>query len=380
MRFTSREPAVGTSMLSLVLILFSGGIPSTLSGQDDSVILALKHRDWRVRLRAVETLGDLGPRAVEPLTTSLRDKNAKVRAKAVTSLSKIVSGGQVEAWLHGDNDQAGQVYRGAVAAFIAARQDKDFDVRFGARLALKALGPRAVEGLSNALRRDDDVTRRDAIESLVEIVEGGKLEDDRAAVAALVVALHDQDFIIRRRAVEALRKVGDAAVEPLMTALRDENFFVREETVRSLASIIEVGLGRVNHQNYDAAIEALIDVLKDKNGDVRRSAADFLGILRSKPVAIALDAVLDATPVDIEVVAGAYYYFIRKGMPGTERLLVEGLNLHGNVSMAQAFLNSGNEVLEDAAHAWAKRNGYGINRIGLPSGHQPILWGGSRVH
>ena len=54
------------------------------------LIEALKGKDWRVRIDAAGTLGDIGDtRAVEPLIEALKDENSIVRSIVEEALGKI---------------------------------------------------------------------------------------------------------------------------------------------------------------------------------------------------------------------------------------------------------------------------------------------------
>ena len=63
---------------------------------------------------------------------------------------------------------------------------------------------------------------------------------------------------------------------------------------------------------------------------------------------------------DLEIVAGAYGFFIRKGEANSEPILIMALNEYGFREMAQDFLNCGNNVLEEAATEWAEKHRYTI--------------------
>ncbi len=67
------------------------------------------------------------------------------------------------------------------------------------------------------------------------------------------------------------------------------------------------------------------------------------------------------------VVAAAYAYFIRKGKPGTDSVLVVALRRHGDKSMAEDFLNSGKAELKRAGRSWAKKHVITSYRVGVPS-------------
>ncbi len=123
---------------------------------------------------------------------------------------------------------------------------------------------RDIKGLIKALgyyKKDDSVKKR-ALEALVKI--GGKDTVDK-----LLVALRDQDHIVRHLVANALGTIGDArAVNGLVDALKDQESFVRMEVASSLGKIRDA-----------RAADGLVVALKDQKEDVRRSAAWALGEL-----------------------------------------------------------------------------------------------------
>lgn len=79
---------------------------------------------------------------------------------------------------------------------------------------------------------------------------------------------------------------------------------------------------------------------------------------------------------NVELIAGAYEFFIGRGQEGTEQLLIQALESYGHKEMAEAFLNCGNTRLEAAGRAWAKARGFMI----LPSHFvdSRARWGGQK--
>lgn len=89
----------------------------------------------------------------------------------------------------------------------------------------------------------------------------------------------------------------------------------------------------------------------------------------------ALKPLLDALKRrDFALVADLMNFYVQLGKPGSEPILIEAQNRHGDPLTAIAFLESGNKKLKDAAHSWAARNGYTIT--GSFSG--PGTWGSAR--
>jgi len=74
-----------------------------------------------------------------------------------------------------------------------------------------------------------------------------------------------------------------------------------------------------------------------------------------------------------DIIAVAYAFFIRRGIPGTEDILIETLNRFGDPGMAEDFLNCRNSKLEEAASLWIKRLDKDFRHP--PSGKEKPIWG-----
>ena len=113
------------------------------------------------------------------------------------------------------------------------KNDQKRDVRSVATIPVARIGgARGVEPLIGTLRKEvDPIVVWGAELALGEI-------RDVNAVEALIVALKDEEWIIRQGAAEALGKIQDVrAVEPLIKALDDENQRVREAANKALEKL-----------------------------------------------------------------------------------------------------------------------------------------------
>jgi len=128
--------------------------------------------------------------------------------------------------------------------------------------------------------------------------------------------------------------------------------------------LVPVGYGQADE------VSRLIAALKDADVFVRQSAARALGVIKDPRADEALLAVLREP--DLAVIAGDYWFFIQRGEPRSEDALIQALNAHGSVEMAQAFLNCGNSTLEAAVRGWAGRHGYQVMPM---RGGAPVHWG-----
>jgi hypothetical protein len=75
---------------------------------------------------------------------------------------------------------------------------------------------------------------------------------------------------------------------------------------------------------------------------------------------------------DYETIRNALYAIIGIGKKEMIPLLSNELEINGSKEMAEAYLNCGEENLEESAEIWANNHGYDITRTG---GWAPISWG-----
>nr|MBC8522037.1 HEAT repeat domain-containing protein [Methanomicrobia archaeon] len=182
-------------------------------GKEHPLILALKDKDWNVRMCAAEALGKIGDtRAIEPLIHALKDKKGNVRESAAEALGKI-----------------GEP---AVEPLIHAMDAEEENVRLGAAWALGEIRDgRAIESLISALIDENLDIQWSAAEALVKI-------RDKRAVEPLIHVLEDEMESVRWCSAEVLGEIGDKrAVEPLIQASKVENEDVRKAAENALEKI-----------------------------------------------------------------------------------------------------------------------------------------------
>jgi HEAT repeat protein len=171
-------------------------------------------------------LGSLGEEAVEPLEDALKWGDPNVRSFVVMALSQIRSKGSVK----------------VLSRVIL--EDYDSQVKLNAVLALKGVGPEAIE--------------------------------------PLISVIGDPIWEIRNNAAETLAAIGEKAVEPLISRLTS-----KEEYTRSRASY---ALGLIRDPR---AVEPLIGLLGDNKETVRWNAARALGQIKDPRALEALKATLE---------------------------------------------------------------------------------------
>ena len=203
--------------------------------------------DARVRLaaaRRLELLGRDARTAAPALEQALEDRDVRVRVAAACAL----------AGLKPQSERAGAVLAEAFAAAPVGRR---------LLRALEAYGPRARPALPALVAR---VERDDAsIRVLAEI--------GAASVPGLAELLRHADPAVRRRALDALRRIGPDArsAAPLIeAALKDVEPSVQAEAARALGAV-----------QREKAVPLLVELLQEE-GPRRTSAAEALCQLGEK--------------------------------------------------------------------------------------------------
>lgn len=194
----------------------------------------------------------------------------------------------------------------ALSDTLQKLKSRDPAIRIDAARALgEARDPRTISALVTALRRDRDGDVRAAVEeALVNI--------GSPALNSLKPLLKDQSWRVRRRAVRTIGRIKDpVAIDPLIQAIKtDDDCYVKKFAARSLGEIKD-----------DRAVEYLCNALKEGN---------------------------------VEIIAGAYRFFLRRGEAGTEGILMKALYASFNRNMIDDFANCGNNQLREAALKYAE--------------------------
>lgn len=368
------------------------------SDEVDELIQKLKDEDSDVRIDAAQKLGEIGDkRAIEPLIACLKDEDFSVQSSAARSLGYI-----------GDNR--------AVEPLINCLKYENSFVRDDVAFALGEIGDnRAFEPLLACLK-DEKCFQENVADALAKI-------GDSLAIEPLITCLKDNNRYVNYSydnlypdddqwsIAKALCKIGKPAILSLSTCLTNENYNVRRNATYALG---EIGDQRV--------VDLLINQLKDEDWVVRYYVAEALGKIGDKkaiqPLASVLpdwhsntvicqtleklgwipineteqvyfwigtkkknlilnwektkNILLNDTRSGVESrIQNAVYTFISVGREEIIDELIRILNEDGNETMAETFLNCGNNRLEEAAKNWAIKYGYSI----MPGGSRGAVWG-----
>jgi hypothetical protein len=224
----------------------------------------------------------------------------------------------------------------AVGPLISVLTDPNAAIRRAAATGLGEIRDRRAFGpLSEVLKSEGDRgVRVAAVRAL------GKLRDRRSA-PLLVTVLPTLPY----EAGSALVGLGDMAIEPLIEAL--DSTVLRTHAAEVLATIGPAAVGR------------LIETFRhNRDKYVRLAAARALAEIQDTGAANALDEALKSG--DGELAVASYTFLIRKGQPGTERLLIDTLDTYGKLQMAEDFVTSGNALLKAGGEGWLRKKGYTV--------------------
>ena len=167
-------------------------------GDLEGLIRLLDHKKREVRKEVAAILRDWGkPEAIAGLMKALKDENQGVRVYAVQGLAKL------------KDPQTDDALKGAT-------QDPDWEVQKEALSALVKTG-RNVEAILQAIRFNSAELRELAATRLGDT--GGP-----QAVEALLIAIQDEEELVRLRAINALAKIKDSTTVPaLQEATKDKD-------------------------------------------------------------------------------------------------------------------------------------------------------------
>jgi HEAT repeat protein len=216
-----RVKAVREEVSTALTVMGEAAIPA--------LIESLTHRDWSVRLFAVESLGKTKSRkAVEPLLSVLaHDGDSAVREDAIRALGEIGDPQAVEALLIIMKEPGLRTV--AVEALGRIRDRRAVPILIEVVTGVTPTDvTRAVAGCGDQWN-EEAVTQAAAVQALGEI-------GDESALPTLVAAL--EPTFTRAQAAAALARFGSKAIPfllPLLTGPRGEN--VRSHVKETLALV-----------------------------------------------------------------------------------------------------------------------------------------------
>lgn len=365
-RYSRLAGYIAWLILSLLLV-------SCAADEDALVNAALHDENAGNRQKAVQTLKKLeSSSAVDALLkATLSDEDEAVRIKAVEALGVIGSDYAVDA-LAKVVDQSENTlvrndlakYESAYDALSSALSDEDEYARFFAQKALET-----VNMDSKALDLGTEEIARKALETLMDIrcyaVQALAEAGSEHAAESLVTALTSENSNVGFRARDALLEMkSESVMDELIGLLDDDNLMLPRYHAAQILG--EIG----NKQAGDALLACL-----------RTDSDEVLNILAAYSMEKIADKIGDEELafeahryILYDIADGSYTGYIRTGNGEDIPLLIEALFAYGDKSMAEAFLNCGNEQLTDAARRWAQIEGYVIE---FSSVGNYAAWGGN---
>ena len=261
----------------------------------DYLVRALGDPAWWVRMRSVEALEQIGPRAEAPLLLALGDPDPEIRIRAAVALERLGVPGRIIS---------------QIADGTARPEARDMLARFGAAGAREFLAeqlhhdsPRVrlavVDAISIAGRHDlptelIEAARQDPDGSVrarsLEVLRGFGVKD---AVSVALERLGDQEQAVRTAATLLLGDLGDAALaETIRPRATDPEPSVRAAAARALGYI------------HATEVEAdVIRLLRDPEPMVRVAAAEGVAEGRWGGTVTTLEALLSDSDAAVRLAA-----------------------------------------------------------------------------
>lgn len=207
------------------------------------------------------------------LLDMIRDPSREVKVSAVAALMTLSDPGTVEGLVNGLGDPDIRWFCvmalrqfGEKNLKPLLRRTNDPELDYWKQHVLEGMGDRVLEGCLETLATTKDVGTR-----IATICTMRQIKDARA-VGPLIRLMSDEK--LGYVAGFVLSRMGDVAVEPLLLALEDENPVLRSRAATALG---EIGLARV--------MLPLRDLLDDRNEQVRQAAERAIEkITRPEPV------------------------------------------------------------------------------------------------
>ena len=333
----------------------------------------------RLRCSAAEALGLIGDSTINKslILVALFDNSNPVSASAITALMKIGNKSIVES--SKDSIIVDRLfaileelhYPLPLSCLNEAFSDNRLYLKLSAvKYCSLFKNPEILNVLVNLLNEHDfnlkiavietlgEFREQEAVPHLIETYTAENLHIKMAVINALVKIRGSKsiDFLFKviqnnnqtekDLAFDALGRIGDPSVNQKLLGFYDSGSWeIRNYTIKALGKYI----------NNEIISNKITNALRDPNVTVRKSAADML--LKTGKYD-ELMTVFDSK--NIIVIAYLYSFYITQNLTGKEDLLIQALNIYGDVQMANAFLNSINFKLSQAAYDWANINGYTI--------------------
>lgn len=300
-----------------------------------ALMAVLNSLDFAAREEASRTLAEIGAPAIRPLMQALGDKRNHVRQSAGDSLGLMGTPAlpSLIKTLKSDERTAARVAAASalaksslrigaksraralcraisakiVPALLAALQDKEWEVRESASIALGRIGG-AAAAIPALITLCDDAQQYVRLSAQAALARIG-----RENCAALLERLHDENGGFCAEILEALAEIGapDRAVPELVTALRDADRRVRIGAAGALWTT-GANYAERNGDGKDSGswklgaaaektVSALAGALADKEGEVRKRAAAALAEIGAEAAGATASLIATLSDAEVEV-------------------------------------------------------------------------------
>lgn len=221
-------------------------------------------------IKKMEREGD-----IKGLTRLLKfEQEESVRREAAFAIGKITGPNSAEV-------QNGIIEESVIEFIDSLKSDDVKEQRHAAR-ELVDIGSPAVKYLLKSLEDENWKIRLYASEILGNI-------RDKEAVHGLILRLGDENSGVRSKSMLALVEIGESSIDPLINALSNDNWQIRRHAAESL--------GVIGNKN---AVKPLIESLNDKNSEVQKTVAESLGSIGDKRAVIPLENILNNDNLEVQ--------------------------------------------------------------------------------
>ncbi len=266
-------------LVSGLSALVKRGLPEELNSKIFFLLIAsAKSNNWRIRAASFENLGSLFKSGL--ITLNLQKQIEAKKNEVIPALIAVIKGshsdGVVKLIVAKLLIKLG-ARKQTISVLMAALEDNNSSVRQTAAEALREL--KVKEAISSFFKHSKYGRRRNRVAKFLENLRELKI---REAIPALIAALNNPEWVVRKAAAEALGKLkAREAIPALIAALKDNDSDVRQVAAKALGEL-----------NAQEAIPALITALKDNDAWVRVATAVALRKLKAREAIPALIAAL----------------------------------------------------------------------------------------
>lgn len=144
--------------------------------------------------------------------------------------------------------------------------------------------------------------------------------------------------------------------------LQAGNFRNQPEALRSVSKLLSRGNTKVNDPKVVDCIITTGSLLltDDAEWTERNEARDVYDLIKRYDNKTVVDGLVRKVIQDAKNRLHILFLGIKLGIPGSQERLNQVLDEHGDMKMAEDFLNSGSQELYEGGKRWANNHGYSI--------------------